>query len=86
MKSQINIAEDIINQMFIIAGHQVSYDDIINREDEWYLEWTMTEAQNEEWKKWGIEYLRKKKRWPKKMAEREMAFIDLYYGLKVVNN
>jgi hypothetical protein len=45
----------------------------------------MTQDQNDEWRKWGVEYLRKKKRWTKKMAEREMAMIDLYCGLKVEN-
>jgi hypothetical protein len=48
-----NIAKDIINQMFIIAGHQVSYDDIIGRKDAWYTQWTMTEAQRQEWIDWG---------------------------------
>ena len=37
--------KDLINQMFIIAGHQVTYDDIVGRKDAWYTDWTMTEAQ-----------------------------------------
>lgn len=77
------IAKDIINQMFIIAGHQVSYDDIIGRKDAWYTQWTMTEAQRQEWMQWGIKYL-KKKSYYKKIAEREMAMIDLYCGLKTI--
>ena len=40
---------DLINQMFIIAGHDVTYDDIKGRKDDWYTEWTMTTAQCEEW-------------------------------------
>ena len=43
----------------------------------------MTGDQNNEWQKWGIEYLQKKKRWTKKMAEREMAMVDLCCGLKI---
>lgn len=54
------IARDIINQMFIIAGHQVSYDDIIGRKDAWYTQWTMTEDQRQEWIQWGIKYLKRK--------------------------
>ena len=62
MKQTINIAEDFINQMFIIAGHpEVSYNDVLGRQDAWYTEWTMTEAQRQEWKEWGISYLKKKK-------------------------
>ena len=77
------IAKDIINQMFIIAGHELRYDDVVGRKDNWFQQYTMTEAQREEWKQWGIKYL-KKKRYLKKMAEREMAFIDLYFGLKTI--
>jgi len=84
MKQRTNLAEDLINQMFIIAGHQVSYNDILDRKDDWYRQWTMTDDQRKEWIDWGIAYLRKKKRWPKKLAEREMAFLDLYCGLKNV--
>jgi hypothetical protein len=88
MKQTINIAEDFINQMFIIAGHpEVSYNDVLGRQDAWYTEWTMTEAQRDEWKEWGISYLKKKKRsWSKKLIEREVAMIDLCYGLKIDNN
>ena len=78
------VARDLINKMFEIAGHNMKYEDVIGRTDDWYTQYTMTEAQNEEWRKWGTEYLRKKKRWNKKMAEREMAMVDLYCGLKTV--
>jgi hypothetical protein len=47
-KNKSNITKDIIDQMFIIAGHSIGYDDVVGREDEWYLQWTMTEAQNKE--------------------------------------
>ena len=30
----------------------VTYDDIKDRKDAWYADWTMTVAQDEEWKKW----------------------------------
>ena len=76
------MARDIINQMFIIAGHELRYDDVVGRKDNWFQQYTMTETQRDEWKQWGISYIRKKKRWSKKLAEREMAFLDLYCGLK----
>ena len=28
---------DLINQMFIIAGHDISFDDIKGRQDDWYI-------------------------------------------------
>ena len=36
---------DIINKMFEIAGHPVTYEDIKDRKDAWYQEWTMTTEQ-----------------------------------------
>ena len=73
---------DIINQMFVIAGHEVTYNDIIDRKDAWYQDWTMTVAQNEEWKKWGISYLRKTLKLPKYSAEKEMNWASVMWGLK----
>ena len=52
-------SEDLINKMFEIAGHNVTFDDIKDRKDEWYTDWTMTVAQAEQWREWGMEYLRK---------------------------
>ena len=40
------IVRTIINKMFEIAGHNVTYDDIKDRKDNWYQQWTMTEEQN----------------------------------------
>jgi hypothetical protein len=77
------IVETLINKMFEIAGHSVTINDIIDRTDNWYQQWTMTEEQNEEWRQWGIDYLKKKKRWNKKLAEIQMAMFDLNYGLKI---
>lgn len=73
---------DILNQMFIIAGHDVTYNDIVGRKDRWYIEWTMTVAQAEEWKKWGVDYIRKNLKMNKALAEREMMWINLQWGLK----
>ena len=53
---------DLINEMFKIAGHQITFEDIKGREDNWFQQWTMTVAQNEEWKLWGKKYLQKELR------------------------
>ncbi len=79
------ILVELINKMFELSGHNMKYEDVVGRQDDWFQQYTMTEDQNKEWQKWGIEYLRKKKRWTKKMAEREMAMVDLYCGLKIEN-
>lgn len=77
---------DLINQMFIIAGYNVTYEDIKGRQDDWYTQWTMSPEQNNEWQEWGVEYLRKKFKWNKKVAQTEMAWISLMWGLKFDRN
>ena len=74
--------QNLINKMFEIAGHQVTYDDIKDRKDDWYSQWTMTTEQNDEWKKWGITEIKKQFRYNTLTAEREMGMISLMWGLK----
>ena len=74
---------DLINEMFKIAGHSVTYDDIKDRKDNWFQQLTMTEAQYNEWKLWGKKYLIKKLRLSAKWAENEMAMVGLMWGLKL---
>jgi len=74
--------EHLIDKMFEIAGHDVTFQDIKGREDNWFQEWTMTVEQSEQWKKYGSDYLRKLFRWNKKMADNEMLWFNLQWGLK----
>ena len=76
---------DLINQMFVIAGHDVTYDDTVGRKDDWFTEYTMTVEQGEEFKKWGKKYLMKEIRLPAKQAETEMQWFSLQWGLKYSN-
>ena len=76
---------DMINKMFEIAGHSVTYDDIKDRKDDWYTQWTMSVEQNEEWKDWGQKYLIKELKMNKKYAETQMGMISLMWGLKFNN-
>lgn len=73
---------DIINKMFEIAGHSVTFEDIKGRQDNWYQEWTMTMEQNKEWIAWGKQYLMRNLRMYAKTAEREMQWMSVSYGLK----
>lgn len=73
---------DLINKMFEIAGHNVTYDDIKGRQDNWYQQWEMTTAENKEWEKWGVDHLRKVLKIPKYKAEKEMMWANLQWGLK----
>jgi len=83
---KIKIAiKDIINQMFIISGNDCTYDQIENRTDFWFNQMTMTNEQFEKWQKWGTNYLIKKLKFKKKLAEQEMGMIGLRHGLKIDN-
>jgi hypothetical protein len=75
--------KELIDKMFEIAGHNLKFEDVEGRTDNWYQQYTMTEAQNKEWRDWGVKYIKKKKRYYSKIAEREMAMLDLYCGLKI---
>jgi len=74
---------DLINKMFKIAGHEVTYDDVKDRKDNWFNQWTMTESQSDEWMEWGKKYFMKTFRLPAKYAEREMQWVHLMWGLKL---
>jgi hypothetical protein len=73
---------DLLNQMFVIAGHNVTYEDIKGRKDNWWTEWTMTVAQGDQWMAWGVDYLRKNLKLNKILAEKEMQWMNVQWGLK----
>ena len=75
---------DLINQMFIIAGHNVTYQDVVGV-DNWFKDYTMTVEQGDELKKWGKKYLMKNLNMYAKQAEREMQWFSLQWGLTYSN-
>jgi len=77
------ILKELIDKMFEIAGHDLKFEDVEGRKDNWFQQYTMTEAQNEEWRDWGIKLIMKKRRYNKYLADREMRMLDLYCGLKI---
>jgi hypothetical protein len=77
------ILKELIDKMFEIAGHDLKFEDVEGRKDNWFQQYTMTEAQNEEWRNWGIKLIMKKRRYNKFLADREMRMLDLYCGLKI---
>jgi hypothetical protein len=82
-QEKMNISiEHLIDKMFEIAGHNVTYNDIKDRKDDWYAQWTMSMEQSEQWKEYGITYLRKVFKWSKGVAEKEMLWFNLQWGLK----
>jgi hypothetical protein len=78
-----DMVKDIINTMFIIAGHDVSYEDIKDRKDKWYEEWTMTPEQEEKWTDYMIKYFRKHRSMTVRHAQTSASMFNLMWGLKV---
>ena len=77
------VLKELIDKMFEIAGHPLKFEDVEGRKDNWFQQYTMTEAQNEEWRDWGIKLIMKKRRYNKFLADREIRWLDLYCGLKI---
>jgi hypothetical protein len=77
------VLKELIDKMFELAGHPLKFEDVEGRKDNWFQQYTMTEAQNEEWRDWGIKLIMKKHRYNKYLADREMRMLDLYCGLKI---
>lgn len=85
-KSKEEHLKIIINKMFEIAGNKLTYDDVKETKEDWWHINTMTQAQNDEWKEWMEEYITKQKLvYSKKLANREVAMLDLMYGLRVID-
>lgn len=81
--SDDDMVKDIINTMFIIAGHDVSYEDIKDRKDKWYEEWTMTPEQEAKWMEWMVAYFRKHRKLTIRYAQQSASMYNLMWGLKV---
>jgi hypothetical protein len=77
------VLKELIDKMFEMAGHDLKFEDVEGRKDNWFQQYTMTEAQNEEWREWGIKLIMKKRRYNRYLADREMRMLDLYCGLKI---
>ena len=81
--SDDDMVKDIINTMFIIAGHDVTYEDIKDRKDKWYEEWTMTPEQEAKWMEWMVAYFRKHRKLTVRYAKTSASMYNLMWGLKV---
>jgi hypothetical protein len=77
------LLKELIDKMFELAGYDLKFEDVEGRTDNWFQQYTMTQIQNEEWREWGTKLLTKKRRYGKKLADRQMRMLDLYCGLKI---
>lgn len=83
MINKNEIFEHLMDKMFEFAQLEIKYNEVKNRNDEWYLKYTMTSAQCEEWLNYGRYYLMKKG-FSKYFAIKEMNYLNLMLGLKIM--
>jgi len=51
--------------------------------DGWYSRYKVSEEESNKWREWGVNYIRENYNMPKKVAEREMSWVFLMWGLAI---
>jgi hypothetical protein len=77
------LVKHLINKMFEYAHIPQTYDDVKNRRDEWYKEFTMTQAQSNAFKDYAVRYLKRELKSSYYKADTEYQWFDLMWGLKI---
>ena len=79
-QEQINQAvfKDLINKQLEPFGK--TYESVLNEKD-WFLKYPVTKEQEDEFIQWGIKHIKQKMKTTKAMAEKEMNWFILSYGL-----
>jgi hypothetical protein len=75
----------ILENMMSIAGYDVAYEDLLKEEDGWWSRYTMTQEQRDKWVEDSINVLRKNLKWPKYKAKNQMVWVELMWGLRILN-
>lgn len=93
MNKKEKLVIELINKQFEIAGHDMTYDKLkelgLNKEQDdpsenWYVKYTKTTTQAEEFREWAIERIAEVLDVSKAKADYEFSWWDLSFGLKEV--
>jgi len=81
--NRTNITEHLIEYQLKMVGKTIleTFDD-----DKWFFNWTMTQAQHEEFKAYAIPLLQKIFKFRKSKAIQTFNWFNLGYGLRIKNN
>lgn len=80
--NRLNIADHLLQYQLDIVGKTVK--EAMGNEN-WYTEWTLTEEQYQEFKKYAIPLLKRIFHFNKARAEHTFGWFDLQYGLTIKN-
>jgi hypothetical protein len=72
----------LLDKQYSLVG--LSFEDACNMSHEEFLTYKITLEQQEEWSAWAVDFARKKKRWNKYLAQREVAMLDFQHGLSLI--
>ena len=79
--THLDIATHLLNEQYKLVG--LTFEQVKAMPHEEFLTYKMTLDQQKEWTAFAVDYLRKKKRWSKYLAQREIAMLDFQYGLSL---
>lgn len=71
--------EIVLKEMFKRVGEKYPNPKLTNQK-EWYTKRTWTEAEEDDFRKWMKDYLKKKYRWNNKTIQKEIAMFLLMWG------
>jgi hypothetical protein len=81
--TRANISEHLVDYQLAMIGKTIEEARIT---EFWYSEWTMTQAQHEEFKKYAIPLLKKVFKFNTRKAESTFQFFDFQFGLRITPN
>jgi hypothetical protein len=76
-----DIAVYLLNEQYKLVG--LTLEQVKEMPHDEFLTYKMTLDQQKEWTAFAVDYLRKKKRWSKYLAQKEIAMLDFQYGLSL---
>ena len=80
MMDYTKVCEECLKEMFKRVGEK--YPNKLTKKKEWYTLRTWTEAEEDDFRKWMKDYLKKKCRWNNKTIQKEIAMFLLMWGGK----
>lgn len=80
--NRTNIAEHLIRYQFDMVGK--TWDEA-QEDDMWFFNWTMTQEQSDEFKRYAIPLIKKVFKCNRKKAEATFGWFFLEFGLRVKN-
>jgi hypothetical protein len=75
------LAVHLLTEQFKLVGLTIEQVKEMPREQ--FLTYQLTPEQHAKWHKESVDFVRKKKRWNKALAEKEVRWLDFQFGLNI---